>query len=552
MQGDSSRMPRQEFLMRLQTSKSRFQQTYRQVISRLLMAGVLAAIAVSILAAPASAPAAGQTSSQEAGVAIVTKISGLLDPVMADFLESSLDEAADTGAVLLVLQVNSQGAVISDSELESLANRIASSPVPVAAWVGPTGSRATGKVAQLLAYARAIGMAPGTRLGNTGADADLPLPPEETVGGSLAWYYSDADGTASTPANNTACDPDSDAETSTSAPASNTESNSAASVSDTGRYIWGRHASLLADSTVSSDEALSLCIASTPAPTIGDFLVNLDDLGFQSAETADDDGQPQLEPLTRVRFTRLSAFDQLLHTVASPPIAYALLLVALWLFAFEFFLAGVGIAGATGAISLLLACYGLAVLPASALGIALLVFAAFAYCVDIQAGAPRLWTLIATGALVWGTIVLFNGDNGAGMSWIPMMIGTAGMLVGMAWVTPVGVRSRFSTPTIGREWMIGEEGEAVEAINPDGVLKIGGTLWRARSRRAAPIAVGEKAKVEELSGLTLMVEPIDEEEEDDARGDDTEDGTAEEQDTAKDELGDGIFEIGKSETKAIP
>ena len=478
---------------------------------------MLAAIAISILAAPAAA----QTGTQPAdpGVAVIAKISGLLDPVMADFLESSLNEAADTGAVLLVLQVNSQGAVVSDSELESLANRIASSPVPVAAWVGPTGSRATGKVAQLLAYARAIGMAPGTRLGNTGADVDLPLPPEETVGGSLAWYYSDADGTASTPANNTACDPDS-------------ESNSAASasVSDTGRYIWGRHASLLADSTVSSDEALSLCIASTPAPTIGDFLVNLDDLGFQSAETADDDGQPQLEPLTRVRFTRLSAFDQLLHTVASPPIAYALLLVALWLFAFEFFLAGVGIAGATGALSLLLACYGLAVLPASALGIALLVFAAFAYCVDIQAGAPRLWTLIATGALVWGTIVLFNGDNGAGMSWIPMMIGTAGMLVGMAWVTPVGVRSRFSTPTIGREWMIGEEGEAVEAINPDGVLKIGGTLWRARSRRAAPIAVGEKAKVEELSGLTLMVEPIDEEDETedgDAEGSEAEDDAAE-------------------------
>ena len=450
-------------------------------------------------------------------MAIVTKISGLLDPVMADFLESSLDEAADTGAVLLVLQVNSQGAVVSDSKLESLANRIASSPVPVAAWVGPTGARATGKVAQLLAYTRAIGMSPGTRLGKTGADVDLPLPSEETVGGSLAWYSYNADGTVSESASYTACNPPNTDGIFANDSASNTASNSSASVSSsgTGRYIWGMHAIRLANSTVSSEEALSLCIASTPAPTIGDFLVNLDDLGFQSAETADDDGQPQLEPLTRVRFTRLSAFDQLLHTVASPPIAYALLLVALWLFAFEFFLAGVGIAGATGALSLLLACYGLAVLPASALGIALLVFAAFAYCVDIQAGAPRLWTLIATGALVWGTIVLFNGDNGAGMSWIPMMIGTAGMLVGMAWVTPVGVRSRFSTPTIGREWMIGQEGEAVEAINPDGVLKIGGTLWRARSRRAAPIAVGEKAKVEELVGLTLMVEPMDDEEDED-------------------------------------
>lgn len=487
---------------------------------RLLMAAVLTAVAVSILSVPVAAqtstPTSLQTSSQtcEPGVAIVTKISGLLDPVMADFMESSLDEADETGAVLLVLQVNSKGAVISDSRLESLANRIAESPVPVAAWVGPTGARATGKVAQLLAYTRAIGMAPGTRLGKAGADIDVQQlpPPVETVGGSLAWYPRDATDSAGSPAGNAACNPASNEASSASDSASNAASTPASGSSATGVYIWGRHAELLADSTVSYEEALELGIASTPAPTVGDFLVNLDNLGFQSAETADDDGQPQLEPLTRVRFTSLGVFDQLLHTVASPPIAYALLLVALWLFAFEFFLAGVGIAGATGALSLLLACYGLTVLPASALGIALLVFSAFAYCVDVQAGAPRFWTLIGTGALVWGTIVLFNGDNGAGMSWIPMMLGTAGMLVGMVWVTPVGVRSRFSTPTIGREWMIGEEGEAVEAINPDGVLKIGGTLWRAHSRRAAPIAIGEKAKIEELVGLTLMVEPIDDDE----------------------------------------
>lgn len=529
---------------------------------RLLMAAALTAVAMSILAAPAAAQTSSPTSSptssrtSEPGVAIVTKISGLLDPVMADFMESSLDEADDTGAVLLVLQVNSKGAVISDSRLESLADRIASSPVPVAAWVGPTGARATGKVAQLLAYTRAIGMAPGTRLGKAGADIDMQVPPGETVGGSLAWYPPDATDSAGSLASNEAGNTASNATDPVSASASDTASSagdsasnaastsaSAAGSSATGIYIWGRHAELLADSTVSYEEALDLGIASTPAPTVGDFLVNLDDLGFQSAETADDDGQPQLEPLTRVRFTRLGAFDQLLHTVASPPIAYALLLVALWLFAFEFFLAGVGIAGATGALSLLLASYGLAVLPASALGIALLMFSAFAYCVDVQAGAPRFWTLIGTGALVWGTIVLFSGDNGAGMSWIPMMLGTAGMLAGMVWVTPVGVRSRFSTPTIGREWMIGEEGEAVEAINPDGVLKIGGTLWRAHSRRAAPIAIGEKAKIEELVGLTLMVEPID-----DAADDGSDDGSAEEDDPED----DSAPETADAETPSIP
>ena len=220
---------------------------------RLLVAVVLVAVAVSILAAPAAAQTSSPTSSQtssrtsEPGVAIVTKISGLLDPVMADFMESSLDEADDTGAVLLVLQVNSKGAVISDSRLESLAARIASSPVPVAAWVGPTGARATGKVAQLLAYTRAIGMAPGTRLGKAGADIDMLMPPESSIGGSLAWYPPDETERAARLTSNTA-------------------STSASGSSATGIYIWGRHAELLADSTVSYEKALDLGIASTPLP----------------------------------------------------------------------------------------------------------------------------------------------------------------------------------------------------------------------------------------------------------------------------------------------
>ena len=38
---------------------------------------------------------------------------------------------------------------------------------------------------------------------------------------------------------------------------------------------------------------------------------------------------------------------------------------------------------------------------------------------------------------------------------------------------PSMVRTRFATPTIGREWMIGELGEVVEAVDPDGVVSVG-------------------------------------------------------------------------------
>ena len=65
------------------------------------------------------------------------------------------------------------------------------------------------------------------------------------------------------------------------------------------------------------------------------------------------------------------------------------------------------------------------------------------------------------------------------------------MLAGM----PAMVRSRFSTPTIGREWMIGEEGVAATAVDPDGTVLVRDAPWRARTNRATPIADGDPVRV---------------------------------------------------------
>jgi membrane-bound serine protease (ClpP class) len=74
---------------------------------------------------------------------------------------------------------------------------------------------------------------------------------------------------------------------------------------------------------------------------------------------------------------------------------------------------------------------------------------------------------------------------------------------------PAMVRTRFSTPTIGREWMIGEEGEAVTNVSPDGVVRVRGGLWRARTNRATPIPLHGPVRVVEVDGLLLEVEPLE-------------------------------------------
>ena len=72
---------------------------------------------------------------------------------------------------------------------------------------------------------------------------------------------------------------------------------------------------------------------------------------------------------------------------------------------------------------------------------------------------------------------------------------------------PVAVRSRFSTPTVGREGLIGRMGEAAVDVAPDGVVLIDGARWRARTNRATPVRVGEAVRVVEVDGLVLEVEP---------------------------------------------
>jgi membrane-bound serine protease (ClpP class) len=70
------------------------------------------------------------------------------------------------------------------------------------------------------------------------------------------------------------------------------------------------------------------------------------------------------------------------------------------------------------------------------------------------------------------------------------------------------VRSRFSTPTIGREWMVGEEGTAVGRVAPDGIVRVRDAPWRARTNRATPIDADQRVRVVSIDGLLLEVEPI--------------------------------------------
>lgn len=238
------------------------------------------------------------------------------------------------------------------------------------------------------------------------------------------------------------------------------------------------------------------------AATVGDLIVSLPGVQTKQVEQG---GQTRLEPVGQTRFSQLSLVDRMMHTVASPPVAYLLFVIGMALLLFELFTAGVGIAGAVGAGALVLGAYGLTVLPTRPVAVALLVIAMFGYGVDVQTAVPRVWTGIATVCFVLGSLLLYDGVS---LSWITLLAGVVGMTLAMLAGMPAMVRTRFSTPTIGREWMVGEEGEARTAISPDGIVVVRGAAWRARTNRATPLAAGDGVRVAGIEGLVLEVEPL--------------------------------------------
>ena len=402
------------------------------------MAVVLAHLALlAVLVARPAGAVPGQDA--DAGYVSVIEVSGLLDRVLVDFVRTEIADAERQGALALVLQLNSGGAVVADDRLEELIEDIESADIPVDVWVGPSGSKATGDTTKVLAAARTVGVAPKSRVEIT-----------RTLLGDRS-----LDG--------------------------------AAAVGD----------------KVSAETAVELGLADNDAPTIGEFILGLDGVESQVVGEGDD---RRREPVSQARFGQLPLTGQLMHTVASPPVAYLLFAIGLGLIVFELFTAGVGIAGMVGAGSLVLGCYGLASLPTNPVGVALLLLATFGYAVDVQTGVPRAWSVIATVAFAVGSLVLYDGVS---LSWIPLLAGIVGMALAMVGGMPAMVRTRFSTPTIGREWMIGEVGTAVGAVDPDGVVMVRDAPWRARTNRATPIDAGAPVRVASIEGLLLEVEPLE-------------------------------------------
>src|SRR5580700_12014101 len=91
------------------------------------------------------------------------QIDGEIEPILADYIVHGIDSAAEQHAQLVLITIDTPGGL--DTAMRSIIQKILTSPVPVVAYVSPTGSRAASAGFFILLSADVAAMSPGTDTG---------------------------------------------------------------------------------------------------------------------------------------------------------------------------------------------------------------------------------------------------------------------------------------------------------------------------------------------------------------------------------------------------
>jgi membrane-bound serine protease (ClpP class) len=207
-----------------------------------------------------------------------------------------------------------------------------------------------------------------------------------------------------------------------------------------------------------------------------------------------------------IRFHEPGLLTRILHAITDPTFAYLLLILGFWALVFELSQPGIGVAGAAGVVSLVMAFYALAVLPVNLAGLFLVILGLIFFTIDVFTAGFGVWTAGGTLSLLAGSILLFGGVAPA-IELSPWVIGivvvTSFLFFGFAMT--VAMRARLRPAISGSEGMIGMSGEARSDLSPEGQAWVKGALWRARALNG-PIEGGKRIRVRRVDGLLLIVQ----------------------------------------------
>jgi len=462
-----------------------------------LLALALTGAALALL--PQTGTQAQEPAAEAAPLVLVFRIEGLIGPATADFVHRGLTRARERGATLAILEMDTPGGL--DTSMRAIIKDILAAPMPVATLVAPEGARAASAGTFIVYASHIAAMAPATNLG-AATPVAIGMP-------GRAPPPADDKGKAAEPAKDAKAEPAKDAK----APPRPLDAAAAKAVEDAAAFIRGlallrgRNADFAERSvrealSLPSEDALKVGVIELIAADVPDLLRQIDGrtvaltkykqvtLALAGAKVE------RIEPDWRARA---------LAVLSNPTVAMVLLMIGVYGLFFEFTSPGFGVPGVAGAISLLLAMYGLHMLPVNWVGVVLLLLGAALMVTEVLVPRFGVFGIGGIVAFIAGGLMLIETDvPGFG---IPLVAILTVALASAALIIVVGgmaLRARKRAVVSGVEEMVGATG-IVFAVDADGGwADVHGERWRVKSSK--PLAVGARVRVTAVDGLTLVTE----------------------------------------------
>ncbi len=404
---------------------------------------------------------------------IVVKIEGAINPVVAAFVANEIRSANTSSEELIVIQMDTPGGL--DTSMRKIIKAIQSSKIPVASFVSPGGSRAASAGTFITIASHIAAMEPGTNIGAAhpvnlmggGTGGQAKVMEDKVVNDASAYIRSLAE--------------------------------------QRGRNTHWAELSVRKSVSVSAEEAKRLNVIDLVAANLDSLVLALDKrevkLGGSiiTLNTAE----------KNIIFKEMNSRQRILDIIASPNVAYVLMMLGLVGLYFELSNPGLILPGVVGSVSLVLALYAMQTLPINYAGLLLIILGVVLLIAEVNVMSYGLLAMSGAISIFLGSIMLIDSDDPAMQISKMILYPTLGMTflfsVGSIYLAK---KAHQLVTTTGMEGLLGEIGVVKETLNPEGRVLIHGEMWKAESDTV--ISVGQKVSVEVVKGLKIQVRKVGE------------------------------------------
>lgn len=399
-------------------------------------------------------------------------INDTIQPVSAEYIARSIDEAHRRNDQAVLIEMNTPGGLVSSTR--EIIEKISSSPVPVIVYVTPTGGHAGSAGIFILESADIAAMAPGTAAGAAHPVTligPVQVKPDDEMNRKI-------------------------------------ENDAAALMrsvaSKRGRNVEAAESAVRESKSFSDQEALTGHLIDYVASSPEDLFRQMQGKNFKRFNGASTSINLTGQPIVPFDMTLK---EHILDELMDPNIAFLLLAIGALALYVEFNHPGAVVPGTVGVVFILLAAFALNFLPTrfAALGLILGAFALFA--AEAKFATHGVATVGGIALLTLGGLLLVDSP-------IPEM--RVHLLTALAVSIPLGLitaflmtialRARRNKVVTGAQGLLGETGIAHTLLSPQGKVFVHGELWDAVA--STVVSPGQPVIVRKVDGLTLQVDPL--------------------------------------------